>query len=275
MFSALGMTDRPAFSKATKTIIMPKKKVNNPKLCSGKAPKPVSTPSRTVKSETIEKWKTELADFNVNEWLFYKTDAKGAPVSIHCKFCIQYEENIKHVDGFTNQFIVGSTNFRKSNVQYHAENTKAHTKAYEFYLKDQGKTSKESNEELKKFKHSGAGSSSVISGLAKMEKNEVERMRLKFETALFIAKEELPLTKFEKVLDLEKHHGVKVGEAYKNNKQAGVFIDCIGETIKSGLAKRLSHAKFLSVLCDGSTDSSVKEQEAIYVTHFDPEPAGN
>ena len=116
MFSALGMTDRPAFSKATKTIIMPKKKVNNPKLCSGKAPKPVSTPSRTVKSETIEKWKTELADFNVNEWLFYKTDAKGVPVSIHCKFCIQYEENIKHVDGFTNQFIVGSTNFRKSNV---------------------------------------------------------------------------------------------------------------------------------------------------------------
>ena len=127
---------------------------------------------------------------------------------------------------------------------------------------------------MKKFKHSGAGSSSVISGLAKMEKNEVERTRLKFETALFIAKEELPLTKFEKVLDLEKHHGVKVGEAYKNNKQAGIFIDCIGETIKSGLAKRLSHAKFLSVLCDGSTDSSVKEQEAIYVTHFDPEPAG-
>ena len=41
----------------------------------------------------------------------------------------------------------------------------------------------------------------------------------------FIAKEELPLTKFERILALEELHNVEIGSAYHNNNMCGEFID--------------------------------------------------
>ena len=85
---------------------------------------------------------------------------------------------------------------------YHDENAKAHPKAYEFYLKDQGIEKNENVKQritkMRKFKYSGAGSSSIISVLATREGNEVEQTHLKFESDFFVAKEEYPLTKFKK-----------------------------------------------------------------------------
>ena len=54
------------------------------------------------------------------------------------------------------------------------QNAKAKTKAFELYLKDHGIESIESNKKLRKFKHSGAWSRSITSGLATMGKNHIE-----------------------------------------------------------------------------------------------------
>ena len=44
---------------------------------------------------------------------------------------------------------------------------------------------------------------------------------------------------------------------------------------KQQLNSDLAKAKFYSVLCDGSTDNSVKENEVIYASYFDPVPYGS
>ena len=54
----------------------------------------------------------------------------------------------------------------------------------------------------------------------------------------------------------------------------GQFIDYIGGDLKQKLRIGLSKAKLYGVLC-GSTDSSVIEQEVVYLTYFDPEPTGS
>ena len=41
-----------------------------------------------------------------------------------------------------------------------------------------------------------------------MQQKDLEQTKKKFETAYFIAKEELPISKFANVLELEERHGV-------------------------------------------------------------------
>ena len=43
--------------------------------------------SRTVTPSTIEKWKSELAEYFVPEWLEHAVDSKGKVKYLRCKFC--------------------------------------------------------------------------------------------------------------------------------------------------------------------------------------------
>lgn len=110
-----------------------------------------------------------------------------------------------------------------------------------------------------------------------MESSDLERTKRKFEVAYFVAKNELPMTKYKEILDLEKLHGVDIGGAYNTDRYCGEIIDYIGEStcMKHQLNKDIAKAKFFSVLCDGSTDSAVIENEVVYALHFDPEPTGS
>ena len=253
------MKQKPQVADIKPPKVMPTKKVNNLKILTDTSEKePII---RKVTAATIEKWKSEIVDFAVNEWLYYEKDASGVSTALFCKFCTDHEEEIKSIDGFTNQYIKGSTNFRKSSVEYHAKNTKSHTVAYELHIKESGKELKK----LKNFKHSATGSSGVLDeGISTMEKNEVARTKIKFETAYFVAKQELPLMKYKEILKHEKFHGVDTGDSYMTDVKAGEFIDFIAADLKSKLCKDLATANFFSVLCDGSTDSVVIEEEIMF-----------
>ena len=262
------MKQKPQVADIKPPKVMPTKKVNNRKILTDTSEKePII---RKVTAATIEKWKSELVDFAVNEWLYYEKDASGVPASLFCKFCTDHEEEIKSIEGFTNQYIKGSTSFGKSSVEYHAKNTKSHTVAHELHIKESGKDSKK----LKDFKHSAAGSSDVLEGILTMEKNEVARIKIKFETAYFVAKQELPLTKYKEIRKHGKFHVVDTGDSYMTDVKAGEFIDVIAVDLKSKLCKDLATANLFSVLCDGSTDSAVIEEEIIYDSYFDPNPPG-
>ena len=71
-----------------------------------------------------------------------------------------------------------------------------------------------------------------------------------------------------------KNFSVDTGDSYMTDVKAGEFIDFIAADLKSKLCKDLATANFFSVLCDGSTDSAVIEEEIIYVLYFDPNPSG-
>ena len=114
----------------------------------------------------------------------------------------------------------------------------------------------------------------ILSALATLNEQDLERTKKKFQIAYYIAKEELPIVKFSTMLDLEERLGVDVGTAYCNNNSGGVFIDYINESIAEKLKQKLAKAHFYSVLTDGSTDSAMSENEAVFVVHFDPDPPG-
>ena len=81
---------------------------------------------------------------------------------------------------------------------------------------------------------------SVVSGIASMNAADFEKTKKKFDVAYFLAKEELPLAKFEKIIDLEKRHDVDLGTAYCNQMVADSFIDSISEDLGSELKRKIS-----------------------------------
>ena len=86
----------------------------------------------------------------------------------------------------------------------------------------------------------------------------------KFETVYFIAQEELPLTKFERILALEElHPNIELGNAYRNNGMCGEFIDYIADDLALKVLQKLNSSNFHSALWDGTTNVSVSEKETI------------
>ena len=73
---------------------------------------------------------------------------------------------------------------------------------------------------------------------------------------------------------LEEMHGVELGTAYRNENNGATFVDFIGGAISKEHSDDVNESNFCSVLIDGSTDSSVMEQEAVFILHFDPKPTG-
>ena len=86
----------------------------------------------------------------------------------------------------------------------------------------------------------------------------------------------MPLIKYE-IIQLEKRHGVRLGSTHNNHTAAREFLSFQARALKEALSKDIAKATFYSILFDGTTDSSVTEQKAIFVLYFDPdgEPAVN
>ena len=68
-----------------------------------------------------------------------------------------------------------------------------------------------------------------------MNIKDFELTKKKFEVVYFIAKEELPLSFFPKLLNLEQRHGVGLGTAYQNRSYPGKIINCISEKFANDL----------------------------------------
>ena len=119
-----------------------------------------------------------------------------------------------------------------------------------------------------------SGQQLITTGIANMQSTDLARTKSKFEVAYFVAKEELPLSKYPQVLNLEEKHGVDLGKAYHSDKSCNMFIANIGEELARKLGEKLSTANFFSVLTDGSEDASITVKEAVFVQYLEMNPPG-
>ena len=210
---------------------------------------------KIVEENWIEK---SLALFDARIWLQYDKNGEHA-TNLRCKVCTQFREHIEGIQYFKEDWITGSTNYRSSNATDHAEGV-PHKEAMKHYYKSLGKTHDEKRDHNQQ---------SIESGLARMNEKDVMLTHKKFETAYFIVKEELPLTKFERILALEELHNVELGNGYCNNNMCGEFIDYIANNLALKVLQKLKSSNFHCALWYGTTDVSVSEKETIFVLYLD------
>ena len=104
----------------------------------------------------------------------------------------------------------------------------------------------------------------IVRDLDARKQKDFEPTNKKFVTAYFVVKEELPITKFTKILELEEKHSVALGEAYSKNMLGSMMIDFIERWLSNELKKELEEADFSNILTYGSIDASIVENEAIF-----------
>ena len=76
----------------------------------------------------------------------------------------------------------------------------------------------------------------------------------------------LSFTAFQNQVALEKLHGLKFTSTYENENACKNFIFGISKYLfEENIKKKIHLVNFIAILCDGSTDSSVIEQEVLYV----------
>ena len=114
--------------------------------------------------------------------------------------------------------------------------------------------------------------SAIATGLQRMDEKDRDTVEKLHEISFNIALQNLPFTALRSQVEIEKLHGVNFTGSYENETACKTFIFGISEYLfKETVKKKLELVNFIAVLCDGSTDNSVTEQEVLYVIFVDPE----
>ena len=84
-----------------------------------------------------------------------------------------------------------------------------------------------------------------------------------------IAKKGRPYTDFRWMAALDQKKGLDVGRTYRSDKCCRDFVEDIAEVERRKLEEDVRTATFISIICDGSTDSAVVEEEMVFVRYSD------
>ena len=106
----------------------------------------------------------------------------------------------------------------------------------------------------------------------KMTINEHRALVKLFCIAYFIAQKGHAFTDLKNMVELDKlnRDEFQFG-SYKNQTACRNFADSIAEYFfNKDVGESLKKVNFIAMLCDGSTDISVTEQEVVYVSYRDP-----
>ena len=77
-----------------------------------------------------------------------------------------------------------------------------------------------------------------------MYEEQRKDVAMKINTAYFIAKEELPITKLPKLLDLQSKNGLQIGETYSTDKKYAEMVSTISKVYQNKLATTVNeHVK--------------------------------
>lgn len=216
---------------------------------------------RQVSKETFNKWKKlyELK-YQTATWLRCTTDSqdKSLVSTLWCETCRKYEKRIDSLKNFSRAWIDGSTNHKTSNIMDHASSDQ-HKMAMMRLCEDRAKNSGEPI-----MSYSTIARSIILPSLDPAAK---ERIRKKIDISYFLAKENLPFTKFVAVHDLQERHGVDLGFSYKTRDYSNVFLHYIAESQRQGFHQSLSDTKFYSILMDASTDKGKIENELFAILY--------
>ena len=99
-----------------------------------------------------------------------------------------------------------------------------------------------------------------------MSEKDLETLSKLHDNSFHIALQRLPFTAFQNQVALEKVHVVKFTGTYENENACKNFIFGISKYLfEENIKKKIHLVNFIAILCDGSTDSSVIEQEVLYV----------
>lgn len=152
----------------------------------------------------------------------------------------------------------GSTNFKHYNLKRHQGRSKHEWAQKKETVQNQAKTPAAAGD-LKP--------SEAEKALSLMKTEEINKLKILFRNAHMVAKDALPFVKFPRLAMLDEVKGLEVGSTYRTDKKCSEFVHAIAEVERNKLRTQIQTVPFISIMCDGSTDSARREQEIVYVRY--------
>lgn len=164
---------------------------------------------------------------------------------MYCKYCRGQKQ------AGNSAFVSGNPHFKRDTVQKHSK-SRRHALCRDAYI-------------ARENKESATMQAAVRRQVLLSEEEKRRQLKIKFNIAYYIAKEETAFVKFGPLITLHKKNGVDINPTYDNDKRCAEMIGQIADTMKGSLAEKLRAAHYLSVLIDGDSDISNTECEIVYV----------
>ena len=192
------------------------------------------------KSKMLYKWKDEFP------WLTIKEEDQAFLCSLCCK--------APDVAGST-QFLTGCFPIKKDSMQKHAKSN-GHLRAQTAVLA------------MQKPVHETVNAQSFNKGRKDEEEKERREVAMKMTTAYFIAKEELPFSKFPGLINLQKKNGLQIWSTYANDKSCAEMMSVLGKVFKERTVSEINQSSYISVMADGATDAGGLENETVFCRYL-------
>lgn len=200
----------------------------------------VKKSTESTKLKICHKWKDEFP------WLIVREEDQAVLCSVCC--------DAPHVAGKT-QFLTGCTSTKKETMQKHAASN-GHLRAQTAVLAKQ------------KPVRETAIAQSLAKGKKEQEERDQREVAVKITTAYFLAKEEIPFSKFQGLIDLQKKNGLDLTSTYANNKTCIEMVFILGKMFKERTAREINKSNYISVMADGATDAGGLENETVFCRYF-------
>ena len=203
------------------------------------------------KLKTVKNWEKE---YNIKlEW---DIQVGGNAGNIRCSTCKEHDDRLHGLKNYNRAWVEGSKNATSDSVKKHV-NTDMHKRAADIAMKKHLGSERYTQNVMK--------NTPIGKSITRMEEHSKEVLKMRFNTAYYLAKKEKPFSDYPDLLVLQEKNGIEKHSGYRTPRAAADFIDFIAEEFKSPLKEILVKARYYSILTDGSTDTSVTEQELIYV----------
>ena len=99
--------------------------------------------------------------------------------------------------------------------------------------------------------------------LVSLNKIVINSLKHLFRNAHALAKKGRSYADYEWMCNLDEAKGVDIGKTYRNRKVAAVFVEFIAEVERHNLREKVLKSNFLSIISDGTTDSSIQETKIV------------
>ena len=179
---------------------------------------------------------------------------------MYCKVC--NHEDLAHRADKEEKLFIGTDKFRIEPLKSHDKNP-AHVTLVRAYNKILENKKETDNETENNNLNEKSGPMDILkSQLDERKRKQIDNL---FSCSYYIAANNKPAGDMSELCNLIEKTGGDIGNMYRNNQACTKFIEAISDVFCDELKSELSAADYLSLLSDGSTDVTVKEQESVWI----------
>ena len=100
------------------------------------------------------------------------------------------------------------------------------------------------------------------------EHQQTLSVHLLVNTAYYVGKKKMAFDSFELFCELQEKNILNIRQMYRHDKGCRDFVESIACVEKDRIKQGVKATKFFAVMGDGSTDTSITEQEGVFIRYL-------